>query len=195
MIIILKSANFGANNIGQVEINTNPNPTSVVLRDEFAGASLGGGSYGAGGLMFGLNTNFAPGTYISHIDLIACSGSKYSNPTEAITTGEIAIYQVDTSGILKSELARVSSATSFVSDTDETSGTYIYRILIDKTVSENSNLAVKVVPANTSTAPTVAYAKGMSPNLGAGYMGAVKAIGESIASTQSSYFLPCVIYG
>lgn len=183
-----KNTNTGAEDTGS-------NPTGVVLVDDVTDVTLGGGSYGSGGIMFGLQTNFASGTYISHIDLLACAGATYKNPTAAITTGEIVIYQVDTSGVLKSVLASVSSATSFVSDTEETSGSHIYRITIDKTLLENSNIAVKLTPSDTSSAPTAAYAKGTSSNLGKGYMGSVKGIGESISATQSGYFLPCVIYG
>jgi hypothetical protein len=184
---------------GKIEIlvgeTTIVGPTGAVLLDDVTGVTLGGGSYGAGGIMFGLQTNFAARTYVSHVDLLACKGATYSNPTEPITTGAIVIYRVDSSGKIMEELARVESSTSFVSEEPETSGSHIYRIPVEKTVTDIANLAIVLNPADTASAPTAAYAKGVSANLGKCYMGSVKTIGDTISFTNSSYHLPCVIYG
>ena len=176
-------------------VNVSGGATGVVLVNDFANASLGGGSYGAGGLMFGTQTKIAPNTFISRIDLIACAGSAYSNPTAPITTGEITIYEIGENGLIKSILAQVSSATSEESKTSETYGKHIYSIEVGKTVTDITNIGVKIVPADTSSAPTIVYAKGVSPNYGKCYMGAAKDVGNTISFTNANYYLPLIVYG
>lgn len=170
-----------------------PVSTGEVLINEFEGKTMKGGSYGSGGIMYGVQTNIPAGTYISHIDIPACSGASYSNPTSSITLDEIKIYRIDTSGLIAEELANETNITSFASDTTETAGTQIYRVDIQKTVSSTSHIGIMVNPSDTYTAPTIPYVSGTS-SLGKCYMGSVKSVGNTITFNNSSYYPAFVIY-
>lgn len=177
------------------DVEEDPNNWGTIILNDISNATLGGGTYGAGGAMFGLQTNFITDTYISHIDFIATSGSAYKQPTEPITVGPIIIYQTSNDGTLQNEIANVSSSTSFISEAEESLGKHIYRISINNTVPAGTNISVLVNPADTKTAPTIAYATGVSTNLGPCYFGAVKSIGTKLTYNSSNYYLPCAIYG
>lgn len=180
-------------NLVSYVVEAGPVAPGGVLLDEYTGRTLGGGSYGAGGITYGIQTNFPSGTYVSCIDFIATKSNKYANPTAPITTGKISIYDINSSGKIVSLLAEVESATSFVSEEELTNGIHVYRVNIDKTLT-NPNIAVTFNPADTSSAPTAAYATGGSPELGKCYFGSVKVIGDTVSYSQGNYYLPFVIY-
>ncbi len=163
--------------------------TGAVLLDELTGKTLKGATYGSGGALFGVPTHIPRGTLISAIDIPAAAGSTYSNPSGSITVDAIKIYRINTSGVIEEELFSGTNIDSTAND----NGTQVYHLEINKVLSSETNIGIWVNPADTTSAPSIAYCSGKS-SFGPVYFGATKAVGETVTFNSTSFHPAFVIY-